>query len=97
MSERNPLSARCLQPIVQKPEQADALISGTVTAMRTIGYPVKPVRNRTAFGVRDTQNDSAVSNPKRRCKCGGLSAGGSFAMRGVVCQAFAQVNGAFSR
>jgi hypothetical protein len=48
------------QPNVQKPEQPDALISGTVTAMRTIGYPVKPVRNRTAFGVRDTQNDSAV-------------------------------------
>jgi len=48
------------QPIVQKPEQPDALISGTVTAMRTIGYPVKPVRNRTAFGVRDTQYDSAV-------------------------------------
>jgi hypothetical protein len=48
------------QPIVQKPEQLDAMISGTVRAMRTIGYPVKPVRNRTAFGVRDTQNDSAV-------------------------------------
>jgi hypothetical protein len=48
------------QPNVQKPEQPDALISGTVTAMRTIGYPVKPVGNRTAFGVRDTQNDSAV-------------------------------------
>jgi hypothetical protein len=48
------------QPIVQKPEQPNALISGTVTAMRTIGYPVKPVRNQTAFNVSITQNDSAV-------------------------------------
>jgi hypothetical protein len=54
------IMTRFSQPIVQKPEQLDALISGTVTAMRTIGYPVKPVRNRTAFGVRDTQHDSAV-------------------------------------
>jgi hypothetical protein len=48
------------QPIVQKPEQPDALISGTVTAMRTISYPVKPVTNQTAFNVSITQNDSAV-------------------------------------
>jgi hypothetical protein len=47
------------QLIVQKPEQPDALISGTVTAMRTIGYPTKPVRDRTVFGVGDTQNGSA--------------------------------------
>jgi hypothetical protein len=48
------------QPIVQKPEQPDAMISGTVKAMRTIGYPMKPVRNRTAFGDGVTQNDSVV-------------------------------------
>ena len=47
------------QPIVQKPEQPDALISGTVTAMRTISYPMKPVRNETVFGAGDTQNGSA--------------------------------------
>jgi hypothetical protein len=43
------IMTRFSQPIVQKPEQPDALISGTVTAMRTIGYPMKPVRNGTAF------------------------------------------------
>jgi hypothetical protein len=48
-----------LQLIVQKPEQPDALISGTVTAMRTIGHPMKPVRNVTVFGVGVTQNGSA--------------------------------------
>ena len=47
------------QPNVQKPEQPDALISGTVTAMRTIGHPMKPVRNVTVFGVGVTQNGSA--------------------------------------
>jgi hypothetical protein len=47
------------QPIVQKPEQPDALISGTVTAMRTMSYPMKPVRNETVFGAVDTQNGSA--------------------------------------
>ena len=47
------------RPIVQKPEQPDALISGTVTAMRTIGHPMKPVRNETVFGVGVTQNGSA--------------------------------------
>jgi hypothetical protein len=50
---------RFSQLIVQKPEQPDALISGTVTTMRTIGYPMKTVRNGTAFGVADTQNGSA--------------------------------------
>jgi hypothetical protein len=35
------------------------LISGNVTAMRTVGYSMKPVRNGTSFGVGDTQNDSA--------------------------------------
>jgi hypothetical protein len=50
---------RFSQLIVQKPEQPDALISGIVTAMRTIGYPMKPGRNGTAFGVSDTQNGSA--------------------------------------
>ena len=49
---------RFSQLIVQKPEQPDALISGTVTEMRTIGHPMKPVRNRTASGVGVTQNDS---------------------------------------
>lgn len=47
------------QLIVQKPEQPDALISGTVTAMRTIGHPMKPVRNETVFGAGVTQNGSA--------------------------------------
>jgi len=47
------------QLIVQKPEQPDALISGTVTAMRTIGHSMKPVRNETVFGAGDTQNGSA--------------------------------------
>src|ERR1700722_7691807 len=54
------IMTRFSQPIVQKPEQPDALISGTVKAMRTVGYPVKPDRNQTAFGVRVTQNDSLV-------------------------------------
>jgi hypothetical protein len=50
---------RFSQLIVQKPEQPDALISGRVTAMRTIGHPMKPVRNETIFGAGDTQNGSA--------------------------------------
>jgi hypothetical protein len=50
---------RFSQLIVQEPEQLDALISGIVAAMRTIGYPMKLVRNGTAFGVGDTQNDPA--------------------------------------
>jgi hypothetical protein len=50
---------RLSQLIVQKPEQLDDLISGTVTAMRTIGYPIKTVRNGTVFGVGATQNGSA--------------------------------------
>jgi hypothetical protein len=29
--------------------------------MRTIGHPMKPVRNETAFGVGDTQNGSAFT------------------------------------
>jgi hypothetical protein len=50
---------RFSQLIVQKPEQPDALISGTVTAMRTIGHSMKPVRNATVFGAGNTQNGSA--------------------------------------
>jgi hypothetical protein len=50
---------RFSQLIVQKPEQPDALISGTVTAMRTIGHLMKPVTNGTVFGAGDTQNGSA--------------------------------------
>jgi hypothetical protein len=50
---------RLSQLIVQKPEQLDALISGTVTAMRTIGYPMKTVRKGTVFGVGVIQNGSA--------------------------------------
>jgi hypothetical protein len=50
---------RFSQLIVQKPEQPDALISGIVTTMRTIGHSMKPVRNETVFGAGDTQNGSA--------------------------------------